>query len=87
MRKNSFIKDILPALIIPSILIYIAFYFGLLWYISMFFLGIGTLGLLVSLGWMYDCKGQSGCFSGVILVIPALCLPIGLILFLIDYIF
>ena len=79
------VLGIFITLVILSLLMYAAHYVGLLWYIAVFFLGLGGAVLLMALAWMFDCRGKSGCFSGVILAFPVLFIPAGAVMLLADY--
>jgi len=71
--------------IMPALFIWAVNYFGLLHEIAVVFLYFGGAILLLSLLWLFDCRNKSGCFSGVVLVLPVLLLPLGGAMLLVEY--
>ena len=83
MLEFTFIAGFVSLMSIP--LVYICNLFDILYGASIFFFIIAALSLFVGLSWMRSCKGQHGCFSGVIFILPILVMPVAVTLLVADY--
>ncbi|MGB5964564.1 MAG: hypothetical protein WBF77_02380 [Sulfurimonadaceae bacterium] len=72
-------------LLILSPFIYGLYALGILYYAGLVLVGLVLLIILFFILWYLDCRGQSGCLSGVILAPVVFLLPLGLILLALDY--
>ena len=72
-------------IIFLSPIIYGLYWLDILYYVGLACVGVAVLTLFVFILWYLDCRGKSGCISGVVLVPVVIFLPLGLLLLVVDY--